>query len=208
MRKSILIVTILYVLFSCNNIKENEKESKDISTSKEEISLKKISTKNSIKFTYLCKINGKDWGYTKASGIVSRHKKTGKRIAIFTFKRKLEKGSESIQLYYDGDSFKLESAALILKFPKKGGGRVSGHYKLFEDTRKRNPESDMSGTIDLSNLQKAAGNAELTKFNITYEKSLLENPKRDAVITVTDLKFKGVVYSDINKALGLGKTKN
>ncbi|EDP70984.1 hypothetical protein FBALC1_00832 [Flavobacteriales bacterium ALC-1] len=207
MRKSILLIALLYVLFSCNNTKENEIQSKDTSENKEEISVKNTSANNSIKDTYLCKVNGKDWGYTKASGVVSKNKNTGEKRASFTFKKKLDKGNESIMLDYDGDTFKLISASLILKFPKKGGGLVSGHYSLFPDTRSQNPESDMSGVIDLSNGSSASGNAELKKFNMKYEWDLLENPEY-RVITVSDLKFEGVVYSDINKVLGLGKTKN
>jgi len=188
----ILLIAALGV-FACNNNDKAKKET--ISLEKKATSDVKKSVGNS---TYLCKINGKKWAYTKASGIVTRNKNTGKRTAIITFKNKLKKGSESIQLTYDGDSYILESASLQLKFPKKGGGDVLGFYKLFPDTRNRNPDSDMSGNIDLSNPNTASGNAELINFNISYEKDLLNNID-NAVISVTDLKFDKVNYSDVNK---------
>ncbi len=197
MKSTFYILSIIFLIGACKN--DNQKEvSKNENQDQEE----KISTKTKAKAvkegTYLCKINGKDWAYTKASGIVSKHKKTGKRTAIITFKKQLEKGSESVQLKYDGDSFELESASLQLKFPKKGGGLITGFYDLFPDTRDKNPNSDMSGTVDLSNATTASGHAELIKFNIKYEKELLDNPN-DAVITVSNLSFSEVGYSDIDK---------
>lgn len=195
MKNLVTILSLSLFILSCKETKKDTEVNQSVNENKQET---KTTTKPLTDGTYLCKINGKDWAYTKASGVVSRHKKTGKRTAIITFKKKLEKGSESIQLKYDGDSFKLESASLQLKFPKKGGGLITGFYDLFPDTRDRNPESDMSGTLDLSNATAASGNAELIKFNINYEKELLENPK-DAVITVSGLKFSGVGYSDLDK---------
>jgi len=197
MKSTFYILSIIFLIGACKN--DNQKEVNKHNNQDQE---EKISTKTEVKVvnegTYLCKINGKDWGYTKASGIVSKNKKTGKRTAIITFKKKLEKGSESVQLKYDGDTFKLESASLQLKFPKKDGNLMTGFYDLFPDTRDRNPESEMSGIIDLSNATTASGIAELIKFNMKYEKELLENPK-DAVITVSGLKFSGIGYSDLDK---------
>lgn len=194
---AISLFLLLLVTTSCKESNQNTEAENTKTVVKEES--KPIPTKASSNSNYLCKVNGKDWGYTEASGIVSRHKKTGKRTAIITFKKKLEKGSESIQLYYDGDSFELEQASLQLKFPKKGGGRVSGFYGLHADTRARNPNSDMSGKLDLFNLTEAAGNAELVNFNIKYEKELLEN-MGNAVVSVTGLEFSGIGYSDLTKA--------
>lgn len=203
MKKLNVILILLVGLCACGSPGEGEQKKEDESIITQIESSDSEGQKDEIKSTYLCKINGVDWGYTKASGIVSQHKKTKKKTAQFTFKRKLEKGSESIMLDFDGSSFQLESASLILKFPKKGGGRVSGHYSLFPDTRNQHPNSDMSGVIDLTNPGQAAGSAVLTKFNIQYEKELLEHPDRDAIVTITDLKFEGISYSDINKVLNL-----
>jgi len=198
MRTFIFLLTLIVFSFSCKN--EKGSNGIDLKTVEKKQQKKTINTasKPVKEGINLCKINGKDWQYTKASGIVSRHKKTGKRTAIITFKKKLDKGSESIQLKYDGDSFQLESASLQLKFPKKDGGLMTGFYDLFPDTRDKNPQSDMSGTLDLSNATTASGNAELINFNISYEKELLENPK-DAIVTVSDLHFSGIPYSDIDK---------
>jgi len=147
--------------------------------------------------TMLCEINGVAWAYTKASGIVSRHKKTGKRTAIITFKKKLEKGSESIQLYYDGDNFKLEKVAVQLKMPKNDGGRMTGFYNFEPASSRNQPDAQLSGSLDLSDSSAAAGTAEATNIKISYEENLLANPE-DAVINITGLSFSGVGYSDLN----------
>ena len=199
MKNIIIILSFSLLIASCKESKNSNAITEAVSESKQEIKTD-VTIKPSSNGTYLCKINGKDWSYTKASGIVSAHAKTGKRTAIITFKKKLEKGSESIQLTYDGDSFQLESATVQVKFPKKGGGRLKGIYGLYDDTRDKNPNSDMSGILDLSNVSTASGHAELVKFNIKYEEDLLESPK-DAEISVSELKFSGVGYSDIDKLL-------
>lgn len=205
MRKSIYTVFTIFLLISCGETNKKVQNSAEETDKVEQEVVQKTVVKTSDKNTFLCKINGEDWGYTEASGIVSRHKKTGKKTAIITFKKKLDKGSESIQLYYDGDSYDLEKASAHLKFPKKGGGMVSGIYALYPDTRDQNPNSDMSGKLDLSDPTEASGNAELINFNIRYEKDLLDNPD-DAIITVSGLKFSSIGYSDVNKAFeGLSK---
>lgn len=54
------------------------------------------------------------------------------------------------------------------------------------------------GSIDLSNPSNASGTAEIKNLNINYEKDKLQNAE-DAVITVTDLKFTDIGYSDTDK---------
>ena len=147
--------------------------------------------------TKLCQVNGVAWAYTKASGIVSRHKKSGKRTAIITFKKKLEKGSESIQLYYDGDNFELEKVAVQLKLAKNDGGRFTGFYNFEPASSRNQPDAQLSGSLDLSDASAAAGTAEASNINISYEKNQLANPE-DAVINITGLSFSGVGYSDLN----------
>jgi len=148
--------------------------------------------------TLLCQINGEPWAYTKASGIVSRNRQSGKRTAIITFKRKLEKGSESVQLYYNGDSYELEGVSLQLKQAKTDGGLFTAFYVIQPDTRDRYPNTTLSGTLDLSDLEVAAGTAAVTKLDIRWEKDKLEHAD-DAVISVTDLQFSGIGYSDLVK---------
>ncbi|MBT8195847.1 MAG: hypothetical protein KJO64_05435, partial [Bacteroidia bacterium] len=138
-------------------------------------------TKANSNSTYLCKINGEDWAYTKASGIITTHKKTGKRTAMITFKKKLEKGSESIQLRYNAESLELEVVSIQLKFQKKEGGLFTCFYELFPVTKDRYPESKISGTIDLSDATSASGIAQIKNINIKFEKERLQNPD-DAVI--------------------------
>ncbi len=198
MKKSIIILVTMLSLASC---KENNKEqvsSENNSVTKKEESAKPLPKNETGNGNVLCQINGKDWAYTKASGIVSTHAKTGKRTALLTFKKKLTKGSESIQLHYDADSFELEAVSVQLKFPKKDGKLSTCYYDLHPDTRNRYPESELFGSIDLSDLSKASGVAELKNINIKYEKELLQNAE-DAIINITDLKFTNVGYSDIDK---------
>ncbi len=198
------ITTIILLVFFASACKESnrtlEVENNTTEASKNTSTTNLPTTKEKYQSTaqYLCKINDQDWSYTKASGIVSTHAKTKKQIALITFKKKLPKGSESIQLHYETNSLKLIAVSLILKFPKKEGGLFTCYYDLHPDTRKRNPQSEISGSIDLSDATRASGTAEIKNLNIKYEKEKLKNVD-DAVISISDLKFSNVGYSDIDK---------
>ncbi len=191
-----LVFLLLLAITSCKessqNIKANSNKIEDTQVSKS------AEVKSIANTTYLCKVNGINWEYTEASGIVSTHKKTGKRTAILTFKKKLERGSEIIQLYYDGNSFELEKGSIHLKFPKKGGGMLTGIYELSSELKARNPNSEMRGKLDLSDSKGASGNAELLKFNIRFDKNLLEN-QVNAIVSATGINFGGIGYSDLDK---------
>lgn len=151
------------------------------------------------KGTLLCQINGKAWHYTKASGIITTDRKTGARTALITFKKKLDKGSESIQLYYDAETNEIQKASLQLKFPKVGGGRHTGYYDFSNESYiKKLPGSKMEGSIDLSDPQITSGTASLIEVSIKYEKEQLANSE-DAVVSVTDLRFSGIGYSDLSR---------
>ncbi|NRD19626.1 hypothetical protein HNV08_06170 [Winogradskyella eckloniae] len=176
--------------------KITEKETTEIAST-EKATKKKTDTNG----TFLCEINGKDWHYTKASGIVDTHPKTKKRTAIITFKKKLNKGSESVQLFYDGDNYELEKATAILKTSKKGGGTMSAMYQLLNEGGKRLPDSKISGTLDLSNAQVASGTAEVIQMKIRFEEGELEDQSM-AIISFSELKFSGVGYSDLHKVFG------
>jgi len=144
--------------------------------------------------TYLCKINGKPWHYTKASGLVSRHKKTKKYDATFTFTKKLDKGSEVVQLFYDGDSYKLDRAAVHLKVAKVSGGLMTAMYIYHPKMMKKHPNAKVSGVIDISNPTKASGKAEISDLDVTYDKEKVKY-SRDKIVTVTDVSFAGIGYS-------------
>lgn len=149
--------------------------------------------------TLLCEVNGKPWHYTKASGIITADRKTGARTALITFKKKLDKGSESIQLYYAADTYELQKASLQLKFPKNDGKLFTGFYDLSENNkRKWLPSSSLQGSIDLSDTQTASGTAEVIDVAINYEKDKLADTG-DAVVTISGLRFSGVGYSDLAK---------
>ncbi|MGJ8744373.1 hypothetical protein [Polaribacter sp.] len=194
MKKIATLILLVFFVTSCKKeSKESKVENKTIEVSKKTITTKVKSDKPT---SYLCKINGKEWAYTKASGIIDKNRKTGMRTAIVTFKKKLEKGSESIQLYYNADSFELVAVSLQLKFKKKDGKLATCYYNLKPETKKFSPESKMTGKIDLSNQSKAAGFAEITKIKIFHESLLC--PENET-ISVVDLKFTDIGYSDLDK---------
>ena len=117
---------------------------------------------------------------------------------IITFTKKLDKGSESVQLFYDGDSYQLEKATADLKQPKKDGGRMSAMYQLMVAGGTRLPDSEMSGTLDLSNKTVAAGTADVKNMKIRFEEEQLVDQAM-SVITLSPLKFEGIGYSDLDK---------
>lgn len=197
--KQITVIIILSLLMACSS--DSEKTSQNHEEKMPaiiQVSDKKTSTATTSKGTYLCKINGKDWAYTKASGILSTHAKTKKRTAIITFKKKLEKGSETIQLYYDANSFELTTASLLLKFKNKESRLFTCHYKINSENKNLSPKSTMSGTIDLSNPTSASGTAKASNINILYKKENLFDSKNE-MVNLTDLKFSGVGYSNLDK---------
>jgi hypothetical protein len=149
--------------------------------------------------TLLCQINGKPWHYTKASGLITADRKTGARTALITFTKKLEKGSESIQLYYNAETYELQKANAQLKFPKAGGGRFGGIYELSDlPHTQKVPGNSKAGTIDLSDPKAASGTANVINAGVLYEKEQLANAE-DAVVSLTDLRFAGIGYSDLAK---------
>lgn len=162
---------------------------------------KKVTNKTTKKGTYLCNINGKDWHYTKASGIVSRHKKTNKREAIFTFTKQLDKGKETVQLFYDGDTNELEQANIHLKVPKIDGKRMTAMYIYHPKTMKFHPNAKISGTIDLSNPSNASGSADISDLDVRFDKEQVKNDA-DKSITVKEINFSGIGYSEAGKQFG------
>ena len=149
----------------------------------------------------LCKINGKDWSYTKASGILSRHKKTNKREAFFTFTKQIGQVKETVQLFYDGDTNKLEKVNIHLKVPKTDGKKMTAMYIYHPNTGKFNPKAKISGTTDLSHPSNASGNAEISDLDVRFDKNEIKNDV-DKIITVEDITFKGIGYSEADKLFG------
>lgn len=190
-----LVFLLLFALTSC---KESTEKTEDNSIKVEDTEeSKSVEVKSEDNTTYLCKINGKDWSYTKASGIVSRHKKSNKRTAIITFTKQLDKGKETLQLFYDGDTYQLEKVSVHLKQPKKDGGRMTAMYQLQTTGGKRLPDSIISGTLDLSNPTAAKGTANVENMKMLFEEEQLED-KTMAVITLTPLSFEGIGYSNLD----------
>lgn len=188
-------IIILTLLFSCGEtVKKTEDRAENLTEIDPQNKEKTVANRGD-NTTYLCKINGEDWGYTSADGLVSRNSSTNKRTATITFIKKLEKGSESIQLEYNVDANTLTRVLAELKRPDKDGNLFTNFYNQAADRLDRNPEASMSGTVTLSEDQRvAAGNALFTVQN-DFEKDKLGN-KGDLLITVSDLNFSGVSYSD------------
>ena len=189
--KSLTIILLSMILFSCKNENKTAPE-KDVAVQAEP---ENSTVKKTIgKGTYLCKINGKDWYYTDASGVVAKNDNIGFRRATITFKKKLDKGTESIQIAYNAENQSMVSALVHLKPNDKNGNRISAMYNMRLGYMK--PNESMSGTIDLSDVETASGTAVITIEN-DYEKDKL-NPE-DHILKITDLSFSGVGYSDINR---------
>lgn len=203
--KYITILIAFILVLSCNRLTKKEASKTDETESIiVQTSTDKKQVKEGFKETFLCTINGKDWAYTKASGIISKDRKTKKRIALMTFTKKLQKGSESIQLRYDADSFQLLIASIQLRFKSNEGKLFTCYYELFPDTKKKSPDATMLGSIDLSDQSTASGNAKITNLNIKYESEKLED-QANGTINLSDLEFSGVGYSDIDKLSNTSK---
>jgi len=151
--------------------------------------------------TFLCKINGNDWSYTEASGIIDTYGKANKHSAIITFKKKLDKGSESVQLFYDADTYQLETVNIHLKVPNNDGKTMTAMYIYHPDTNSIHPNAEISGSIDLSNPTTASGNAEVSDLDARFKKDQIANAD-DKLISIEGLNFTGVGYSDLDKVFG------
>ena len=195
MKKLPFIAIVSALLLSCGETNKKEQDTETTSENKISETAKPTLAKKEGNTTFLCKINGEDWGYTSADGLVSRNSSTKVRTATITFVKKLAKGSESVQLEYDVDANTLTRVLAELKRPDKEGNLFTNFYNQSASQLERNPEASMSGTVTLSeDKHEAAGNAIFTVQN-DFEKDKLANPK-DLLITVSDLNFSGVFYSD------------
>tara|TARA_R110001606_G_scaffold17807_1_gene68373 strand:+ start:1623 stop:2210 length:588 start_codon:yes stop_codon:yes gene_type:complete len=183
------------VLCSCGETVKNVEDRAENATEINPESKEKTVAKTADNSTYLYKINGEEWGYTSADGLVSRNSSTNVRTATITFIKKLAKGSESVQLEYDVDANTLTRVLAELKRPDMEGNLFTNFYNQSADRLDRNPKASMSGSITLSEDQRvAAGNALFTVQN-DFEKDKLGNAS-DLLITISDLNFSGVPYSD------------
>jgi len=204
MQKLPFITVLLALFLSCG---ETTKKVQDTAESQAEMTIEnkeKTAAKSADNTTFLCKINGEDWGYTSADGLVSRNSSTNVRTATITFVKKLTKGSESVQLEYDVDANTLTRVLAELKRPDKDGNLFTNFYNQSANQLERNPEASMTGTVTLSeDKREAAGNALFTVQN-DFEKDKLANPA-DLLITVSDLNFSGVFYSDTDDIKALIK---
>jgi hypothetical protein len=183
-------------LWSCGESKKTdsnlEVSSENITTETSEKNLKRKSNN-----TFLCKINGENWEYTNGDGLVSTNSSTKVRTATITFKKKLEKGSESVQLEYDVNKNSLTTVRVQLKRPSKEGKTITAFYTQYGDKLHLDPKASLSGTVSLNeNTRQVSGTAEITISN-DYEQDQLANPQ-DVLITISELNFSNISYSDMD----------
>ncbi len=195
MRKLLYALFALIVVVSCGEANKEVQTTEGETDQMNQEVVQKIVLKTSDNSTFLCKINGEDWEFTTVDGLVSRNSSTNIRTATITFVKKLVKGSEAVQLEYDVDANTLTRVLAELKRPDKDGNLFTNFYNQSANQLDRNPEASMSGTIALSEDERvAAGNA-LFKVKNDFEKDKLGNPA-DLLITISDLNYSGVSYSD------------
>lgn len=208
MKPTLVLVLLIFLMTSCKE--DNQTVAKQNETIEATNVVNEVAANRSDSKPIgdaLCNINGEDWVYTKASGIVSTHAKTKERTSMVTFKKKLDKGSESIQLTYNADSFELIDVSVQLRQIKKDGSLFTCYYRFNQELKERFPECEISGTLDLSDAVTLSGTAEIKNLPIRHEKESLKN-NEDAIITITDLKFTDVGYSDIDKFTNAYKKKD
>ncbi|WP_044403156.1 hypothetical protein [Lacinutrix sp. Hel_I_90] len=190
--KMLLICLATVLLFSCNGekIKSTEASVATITTTERE-------NKKDIQ---LCKINGEDWQYTTASGIIFTEKKSTVKKALFTFKKKIDKGSEVVQVEYNLENNTLIRVLVNIKRSNTEGNKISAHYAATEHSAATNKNIVLSGTIAISDSNTASGTANF-KVDNRYEKTTLKHSE-DLLIHVSNLHFSGVGYSDIDNTFG------
>ena len=204
MKKITNLALLCSFLISCSDSNKKEQHTEQTSGNETVETMEQATTQRTGNTTLLCKINGSDWGYTTADGLVSRNSSTNIRTATITFVKKLDKGSESVQLEYDVDTNTLTRVLAELKRPDKDGNLFTNFYNQSANQLDRNPEASMSGTVSLDEDERiAAGNAIFTVQN-DFEKDKLGNPS-DLLITVSDLSFSGIFYSDTDDIKALKK---
>ena len=195
MKNLMTIILLLAVLNSCGETQKKEQNQETTSENNMAEATKPTPAKKEGNTTFLCKINGEDWGYTEVSGIVSRNSATKVRTATISFKKKLEKGSEAVQLEYNVDTNTLTRVLAELKRPDKEGNLFTNFYNQAANRLDINPEASMSGTITLDEDERVAKGTAVFTVQNDFEKDKLGNPE-DLLITISDLNFSGVSYSD------------
>lgn len=191
----LLKVLMVCLLFSCGETNKKEQQIKTSTLETATTPQAKEVAKNTSSGTFLCKVNGEDWYYTSSNGLVSENSAIKVRTATIGFTKQLAKGTESIQLEYDVKKNVLNNIWVQLKRPNKEGQPITAFYTQYGDKLHLKPEASLSGTVNLDESgRKASGTAIFTIAN-DYEQDQLVHTE-DLRITVTDLNFTDVAYSD------------
>lgn len=192
--KTLYLIIATSLLIACkgeNNQVETKSETVETVA---ESSQPKQTPKTTNNGTLLCKINGQDWYYTKASGVVAKNDNIGHRRATITFKKKLDKGSESVQIEYNSETNEVTRVLIRLKRIGINGETISAFYTMRLGYVKAGEQ--MLGTVNLSDPNNASGTAKITIEN-DHEKAKLK--PEDHLLHITELRYSGVGYSDINR---------
>ncbi|TKD60469.1 hypothetical protein [Flavobacterium sp. ASW18X] len=193
MKKVLIIFGILQLLcVSCKEKKAADSQTSEMKTEENT----QVATSND---NVLCNINGAPWSYTEASGVLVDDKNRGIRVLTLTFTKYLNPGKEHLSLSFDEATKELFEASVQIKQPGKDGQRIHAIYLYNERTAKSNPKGSISGQVTLDH-DVASGTAQLQNLHIQYEGSLLANEK-DTEITVTDLSFNNIAFSDVKKEM-------
>ncbi len=198
MVKNVIYIMLLVLVFGCKQQQSGQSLEIDNKELKSEPQIEDSDTEK-----LLCKINGRPWHYTKASGIITLNRRTEEKLITVTFDKKMDKRTENVQLYYDAKTKQLKNTTVSIyveqnKLPGFKGGLARTDYALFSRDEKESGEI-LSGTVELSSDTALSGEAMATIAH--HAKRLIKN-KGDETVTISDLKFENVSYSDLTKPLG------
>lgn len=191
--KTVYLIIATALLLACDDKKDNTQNALE-NTAEATVLRAPEPQANTAGSTLLCKINGENWYYTKASGVVEKSDNIGFRRTIVTFKNKLDKGSEAIQIEYNTETNEVTRVLVNIKRTGTDGKRFGTMYNMRVGYMKAG--ESMTGTIDITDLATASGTATIGIEN-DYDKAKL-NPE-DHFLKITDLQYSGVGYSDINR---------
>ena len=195
MKKTAIFLMLCFILNSCGKTDKKAQNSESVSDTNTTETTTKNKTTNTNSTNTLCKINGDPWHYDSTHGLVSRNSQTNVRTATIGFTKKLDKGSESIQLEYDVDKNVLNSVLVELKRPNTDGKVITAFYTEFRKELDVNPEARLSGSVSLSeDTRKASGNGECVLLNDDKKRQIF-NPEY-ITIKITALNFSDISYSD------------
>jgi len=193
MKKGIIISLSIIMFISCVQESQIEEKKGENSTKSK---WSKAGSMLDNGETYLCKVDGENWGYTEGSGLVTKNKKTGDRLAIFTFTRGKGKQKETIQIRYNVNTNMLVNVLLRLTKTDKEGNKRRPHYNLVNESQGYMGDIETKAIVDVSNPNQGNGSAQFVGYMMFNSSGFSD---KDFFIEITNLKFSNIGYADINK---------